>query len=159
MIPPGHVTLSFRPKAYNPVRCLTSCARSLHGGRTALYRRIQAQSRTPHSLIIPPSQSRILNSSHRLHVFDQVATKPFSSTTRICAISYRDLKSDSNSTETPKPSNDKKSEGAGSAKEEDPAEKAYRKAQEESEANRAYSRQSEKEEKPSSEDEGERNGF
>lgn len=122
----------------------------LPGGRAALYRRIEDQIKILDNLSSHQSHPRPLASLSHFHTSHQISTKPFSTTTKVHAVSYRDLKSDEQSRESPESSKDKAFEESTFAR--NPAGKAHREAPKanESEANRAYSKQRQKEKNPSS---------
>lgn len=145
MRPLANVPLNFRSKAGLPVRCFASSANLLAGGRTAPYRRIQYRFKLLDCLILHRLHPGIRTFPPHLPTYDRTITKSFSTTNRVHAFSYRDLKSEGNSKEAPKSPKDEQSGEAASAKEEDPAEKAYRESQEKSEPNRAYSKDRRKE--------------
>ena len=146
MRPLANVPLNFRSKAGLPVRCFASSAGLLPGGRTAPYRRIQYPFQPLDRLILYRLHPQVRSFPLQPPAYDRTITKPFSTTTRVDAFSYRDLKSEGNSKEAAKSHKHEPPEEAKSAKEEDPAEKAYQKSQEKSEADRAYSKDRRKEE-------------
>lgn len=116
------------------IRCFTSSTIP-PAGRTAPYRRIQHKL---HDDLIHPSSrpvSQTILSPFHHHTFDHLSRSAFSTTSNFNAISFRDLKSDGKSKESPqKPPGS--SSGQSSTDEEDPAERLYREAQKESEADR-----------------------
>ena len=121
--------------AVQSIRCFNSAA-LLPSGRTAPYRRIQSSlSNNPITQSSPPS-SQILLSLRLNTLSNPFISRAFSTTLRPYAISFRDLKSNEKGKTPPSPEADKASKkDTSSAKEEDPAEKAYREAQRESQAN------------------------
>ena len=144
MRPLRYVPLSFRSKACLPVRCVSSSAISLPGGRSALYRRIGNQLRATDVTNPFRPYQQVVDLLPSLRVFDYTFTKTFSTTIRAHAFSYRDLKSERTTKETPSPTEDSPSGDATAA--ESAAEKAYREAQKDNDANRAHSKRKQEDE-------------
>lgn len=145
----AHIFHSMRPLLRIPpnvrgltVRCFTSSAIPR---RTATYRRIHRElhNNPIFSSSLPPSRT-LLSSLHH-HTLHQLCRSAFSTTSRVNAVSFRDLKSDTKSKESPTRTTDSNPERT-SPKEVDPAERAYREAQKESEASRKSSKQEKKQE-------------
>ena len=121
-------------------RWYTSAALT-YGGRTAPYRRIQSDLlyRELYGTALPSSPPTLPSS--RISLCLPPLYNTFSTTSRGCAISFRDLKSDGKSKDSQKQGPRKENTRA----EEDPAEKAYRAATEESAARSRRQREEEKE--------------
>ena len=148
MRPPLRVLPHVRTAGSLNVRCFTSSA-LLPSGRTAPYRRIQTQLHNK-PIIASSSSHVLLPSLNRFTLFSPLFRQAFSTTPRPFAISFRDLKSDEKGKAPPRKEAGKSSKKEPSAKEEDPAEKAFREAQRESQANFKKHKEKEKEKEESS---------
>lgn len=157
MRPLSRIPPNLRARGGLAIRCFTSSALP-SGGRTAPYRRIRIEFYNKTDLYSPRLTSQILLSSSHCHTLKQLLRSSFSTTSRVNAISFRDLKSDGKSKETPRQEAKRASEEAPSLKDEDPAEKAYQEAQKESEASRKSSRQKQRKEETSGDDKQESTG-
>ena len=161
MRPPSHLLRHSQTRGSLVARSFTSSSVCL-SGRAASFRRIQSR-----LYDIPSSKSSLLpseviHSSRRPHSFlDHLSRSALSTTPRVNAISFRDLKSED------KPKNPARQEAesgvdkgapkkkAGSEGTESAAERAYREAQKESEEERESRRASSKEEFTGSKEEEE----
>ena len=129
-------------------RCFTSSA-PLSSGRATPYQQLQEYYRDGINPLFPSSDIRPpIIDLYRRTASSNTSRNTFSTTSRVSAISFRDLKSDAKSKESPsQPGKKESTEETSRANQEDPAEKAYREARKESEASRHNSkRQREKEE-------------
>lgn len=113
--------------------------------KTASYIRIHREVHNNPTLFSSLPTSRILFSSPFDTTLNQLSRNPFSTTSRVNAVSFRDLKSDSKSEDSPNRTTNSNT-GRRPPEEEGPAERAYREAQKESEANRSSSKQEKKKE-------------
>lgn len=128
MVSPLRLLPNVRSRGNLAARCFTSSA-YLVGGRTVPFRRIQSQLSDSTNLRSSRMPIQILVSSSQIHQSFPSLLKAFSTTSHAYAISFRDLKSDGRAKESPKQEAPKSDT---TAKEEDPAETAYREATRES---------------------------
>ncbi len=140
MRPPVRTPPNLRFRGGLTVRCLHTYA-LFPPLRTASYRSLKSPLRNNLDLWSTQLQPRIILPFSHHNSFEQISKSAFSTTPRIKAISFRDLKSDAESKPSPRQKTKTEPSEASSGSEEDPAERAYREAQKESEANRRRSRQ------------------
>ena len=160
MRPPLHLLRHTQIRGNLASRCLISTT-ACPTGRTAPFRRIQIELCNNKASKSPLLPSYIHFSAWRPHnLVDQLSRSAFSTTPRVNAISFRDLKSEdkpkASSSQEARSRADKaaQKQKAASEQTESAAEQAYREAQKESEREREKSRASSKEESTEREKEG-----